>query len=475
MATVSMKQVVEAIGAPAQASSWWANLAKWRRRYSSKRAEITLELADGTHQRKRRSLGMAKRVCEDWAGLIWTENVAIDAGEGSTEQAILDDVFDADFYPLFSMDLERTFASGTGALEVLVEGIPLNAAGSIVGVAREVEVEYVPAECIVPLSWKRGEVYEVAFVSWVAGDTVDVRCHRGDEELRVITNQRFKLKGDKLTEVPVPDGVVEMITLVDAPYPLFRIFSPSLANNLSPGSPFGISVYANADDELDAVDLAFDNFFEDFDLGGKMVFVPDTMLRRSKEIDPATGKGRLIPPQREKKNLFVAFQDGGAKEQGIHEHNPDLRVADNKLGIETGLSLLSAKVGMGEARYSFSSSGVKTATEIVSENSDLYRNRRKHLNAITAAVTAIAHAVLWCSANFIGTGVDPSVEIIVHSDDSVIEDDGVRQARGMAKVAAGVLSERTYLIDYEGMTEVDADAEVARIDGARTAPALFGG
>jgi A118 family predicted phage portal protein len=471
-----MKQVVEAIGAPEAAASWSRQLQRWRHRYACRRVEVRLDLADGEHVRKRRSLGMAKRVCEDWAGLVWTENVAIDAGDDSPEQMVLDEVFDEDFSPEFMIDLEYTFALGTGALEVLVEGIPLSATGAIVGVAREVDVAYIPAECIIPLDWKRGEITEVAFVSWVSCDTVDVREHRGDSTLRTITNHRFKIVDDKLVEAPLPEGVMPQLVMADAPYPLFRCFSPAIANNVDPASPFGISVYANAHDELDACDIVFDNFFEDFDLGGKMVFVPDTMLRRSKEIDPATGKGRLIPPQKDKKNLFVAVTDvGGDASQGIKEHNPDLRVEDNKLGIETALSLLSAKVGMGEARYHFGSSGVKTATEVVSENSDLFRNRRKHLNAVTSAVTAIAHAVLWCSRHFLGLAVNPDVEIEVHTDDSVIEDDGTRQQRGMAKVAAGVLSERTYLIDYEGMTEADADAEIERINGSRTAPALFGG
>ena len=482
MATPTTTQVIEALGAPDAAKAWAKNIARWSYLYACRRPEITIELIDGKHTRRRRSLGMAKRVAEDWAGLLWTENAGVVAG-GIPEQECLDRVFGSDFSERFATDVENAFAKGTGAIEILPNELTVDTATGelFFDETARLDLAYVPAECIIPLKWRRNEITEAAFVSW-EGETVTVREHRGDDAVRTIKTRVFKapdMSGvGKLIETPLPEEVIPELVLIDSP-PMFVVLSPAIANNIDPESPFGISIYANAEDALDGVDESFDNFLEDIHLGGKMVFLPDTMLRKSTTLDPVTGKPKLIPPQADKRNLFVALDNATGEDQKIHEHNPDLRVADNKLAVETTLALVSSLCGMGEDRYTFTGTGVKTATEVISENSDLYLNRRKHLKKLISTLTRLSRAVLWAAREFLGERVDPDVEITVTSDDSVIEDDGSRQARGLAKVAAGVLSELTYLIDYEGYPEPEgydrsAEAEIARIKSGRAATPLFG-
>ena len=111
--TPTITQVIEAIGAPEAAKAWAKNVQRWSWLYACRRPEITIQLVDGLHKRRRRSLGMAKRICEDWAGLLWTENAKIEAG-GDAEQAFLDEVFGEDFTERLAQDIEVSFAKGTG-------------------------------------------------------------------------------------------------------------------------------------------------------------------------------------------------------------------------------------------------------------------------------------------------------------------------------------------------------------------------
>jgi A118 family predicted phage portal protein len=472
-ATPTITQVIEAIGAPDAAKAWAKNIARWSYLYACRRPELTIELVDGTHKRRRRSLGMAKRVCEDWAGFLWTENASIEAG-GDAEQAFLDTVFGEDFTERIAQDIEVSFAKGTGAIEILVDDLTMNMATGemILGQGGDIDLGFVPAECIIPLKWNRGEIEEVAFISW-CGRKVEVREHRGDKALRTITNRRFEFQDDtglgKLREIEIAPGTVPYMELVDAP-PMFAIISPAITNNIDPESPFGISIFANAEDHLDTADTAFDNFAEDMRLGGKMVFIPDTMLRKDKTTK------EVIYPQADKQNLFVAIENAtGETGEKITEYNPDLRVGDNKEAIEFALSMIGFFCGMGEDRYTFTGGGVKTATEVIAENSDLFRNRKKHLLKLSSSLSQLATAVLYAAQQFLGEKVDPSVEISVKSDDSVIEDDGAREARGLKLVAAGVLSERSFLVDYKGYTEEDADQEMALIGASSKALPLFAG
>ena len=56
----------------------------------------------------------------------------------------------------------------------------------------------------------------------------------------------------------------------------------------------------------------------------------------------------------------------------------DLRADEHSKAINDDLNYLSLKCGFGTERYRFDSSGVKTATEVISENSDMYRMLKKH-------------------------------------------------------------------------------------------------
>ena len=477
MATeVTMEQVVEAIEAPTAASDWTDNLERWDDLYACKRKDLTLELIDGTHKRYRRSLGMAKRVSEDWAGLLWTEAAGVDVAEEATVEADwLKLVFDRRFATDFTGHLERAFALGYGAVELLVEGLEVGGGGTITPTASAtVRFDYIPASSVIPLKWNRSGVSEIAFVSW-GKDYVDVREHRLEGTTRIITNRRFKSHGkdDKLSELGIedlPEGVAPRIEMPGAP-PLWAVTAPELENNLDIDSPFGVSVFANAEDHLDALDIIFDNFAEDFNLGGKMVFMSDTLLRRTADTN------KIIAPQKDKANLFVALEsDAGIEglKTGIYEHNPTLRTEENLSGINGALSLVSSAVGMGESRYRYrggQDTTAETATAVVSQNSDLFRNRRKHLLGVFAAVEALALAALWVADNLIGLVVDVDTEITVRADDSVIEDDGTRIARGMAKVQAGVMSVERYLIEYEKMDADKAAEEAAKL--RPTIPPLF--
>lgn len=480
MASISIATIVDALDASAEAKkaakAWSPNIARWAELYSCDRPELELNLVGGSFTRRRRTLGMGKRVPQDWAGLVWTERAGVEAGKPeSLNDELMQRHFGPAFAPAFTDHLEGdVFAKGIGALEILIDGITVSAAGTVDFTGAELDVITVPAECIIPLKWRKGEVLECAFAS-IGQGIVDVREHReGPGDSWLITNRRFMVRGDgtQLTEVPaemlIEEGIAPMMLIEGAP-PMFAVMKPAIANNIDASSPYGMSVFANAEDHLEAVDVVFDNFVQDVFLGARMVGIPDTMLRKD-------ANGNLIPPQRERKDLFIALTDpsgGGVSgdKSGIWDHVPSLRAAENQQALDLALSALSTAVGFGAERYRYRGETIATATQIISENSELYRNRASHLLSIKSALTSIARAVLWCYGNLLGENVEVDADIVIRVDDSVIEDDGARQARGIAKVQAGVMSLERYLTECEGLDEAAAKAEAALIQGS--APALF--
>lgn len=467
---VTIMDVARAIQAPKaaadKANDWSAHIVRWGDIYRQAPVQIRFDLATGTYGGNRKTLGMGKRVPEDMAGLCWTEKASVTAGEEDSPTAeFMAGQFGSSFAPRFATLLEsQNFARGTCGLEVRIDGMT---PGASTHPGATVTVGTVPAECILILGWDDDEVTEVAFVNKTATH-VDVRIHGGDENMRTIEFRRFMLNSGQLggrvsDESLIESGIAPLIGIQGAP-PLFAIIKPQIANNIDSESPYGLSVFANAESQIDGVDSVWDSFLNDIRLGRKMVGIPETMLRREAPTD-AYPEGRLLPPQNDRKDLFVALMDAtGETKHGMWDYSPSLRTEENERALNLALSMLSSAVGFGEERYRYRDGSVATATQIISENSEAFRTRAKHLLPITFALETIARAVLWCQRNIVGdTTIDPDAEVTVRTDDSIIEDDGAIQERGARKVAAGVMSLFRYLVECEGLSDEDAQAEVARI------------
>ena len=144
--------------------------------------------------------------------------------------------------------------------------------------------------------------------------------------------------------------------------------------------------------------------------------------------------------------------------QNLTEVDMTIRAQEHELGIQRSLDLLSLKCGMGTGRYKFENGGVKTATEVISDKSDLYQNRQKNVIILEAALVGMALAVA-----FLDNKAEP--EVTVDFDDSIIEDTNTTIDRNIKLVNAGLRSKLTAIMEIDKCTESEAKKELARIKG----------
>lgn len=458
--TLTVSQLCEKLGAPSSVREYQLEyLDRWRKLYKADIGEsVSFTFEGSVYKRRLHKTNMAKHVCADWAGLTWTENVRLSAPEA--EQKVLDEVFDPLWHSWFSQRLEWMYADGTAAIEVLVDGMEVTEQGQVLR-SEDVTIRttFVESGSLYPLAWDAsGRWTHFAIVDWSRQSSgyVDVRMYLKAGDVWAVANRALDIESKRYREPP--EGVVPYVELAGAPCPV-SILKPALANNVDRDNPYGLSVLANAEEQLATVDDAFDLFAEDMRLSQKMVFISDQLLRRD-----STGKLRV--PQRDRQNLFAPVEAMGDSDL-IKEYNPEMRADSSLTAIKLALASLSAAVGMGEGRYRWGESGVTTATEIIAQNSELFRNRRKHWLAVSSAVREAARSVLWFAREVQGRPVDPDVDIQVLSDDSVIEDDGTRIERGLRLFTTGAISQRRFLTEYLGLSEQEAEAEAA------AAPQLF--
>ena len=377
---------------------------------------------------RRAGLGMAKTVCEDWANLLLNERVRIRA-EGKREQRFLDRVLeDNGFFPAANRLQERKAALGTAAY------VPRVTAGKL-------RIDCLDAEGIFPLSWENEQITDCAFAAGTCAggrNLLYVQAHRRVGGLYEIENLLFAVTDAGLERLPlaaeadfaaVPDrvrtGSAERSFVID------RL---NIVNNLDPGSPLGLSVFANALDQLRGVDVAYDSYVNEFILGKKRIMVKP---EATKDFDGA-------PLFDADELAFYILPEDSGNTSIIREIDMTLRTEEHHAGIEDMLNLLSMKCGLGERRYRFEREGVKTATEVISEQSSLYRSVHRHELLLESALKELGRILLRMGTAFCGETLDEKTGITVDFDDSIFEDSGRDFERACRMLELGVLTKEEF-------------------------------
>lgn len=397
-----------------------------------------------TTEHKRYALGMAKKICEDWANLILNEKVSIKAGDYENR---LNEILDSNNFRVRGNQLiEIAFALGTGAFVEYKDADD------------GVVIDYIRANMIYPLSWDNGDITECAFGAARVVDgkeRIYLQIHRlGDvesgenAETYYIENKYIDAESGK--EVEAPEDIEK---IVDTGYskPLFQIITPNIFNNIDLDSPLGISVYANSISQLEGCDIMYDSYINEFVLGRKRILVPISAAKIQMQQDGVSAPA--FDP-----NDTVYYQMPGDKNDDLKltEVDMTIRAQEHELGIQRSLDILSLKTGMGTGRYQFNASGVKTATEVISDKSDLYQNRQKNAIIVKEAVLAMVRAV-----SFLDSGTE--IEATVDFDDSIIEDTNTTIDKNIKLVQAGLRSKLTAIMEIDKCSEEDAKKELERI------------
>lgn len=402
----------------------------------------------GRHiQCRRDTLNMAKRVCEDWANLLMNEQVRITLGGengASAEQEFFDRVAKSNNLRVrLNESQEMKAACGTMAYLPYAADVELNAqTGEPIG-GGTVKVMCVPAENIYPLSWENGVINECAFAALhtvgsretaKTSDFLHVQMHLLEGNRYVIYNSLFGYENGNISPVPL-DTIPATANVPDrietgSEERSFIIDRMAIANNIDCNCPLGISVFANAVGILRGVDLIYDSYNNEFILGKKRIMVSESAVLTDDSGRPAYDANDLV---------FTQLPGGLGDDPVIREIDMTLRAAEHETALQNRLDLLSAQCGFGVKRYKFDSGSVATATQVVAENSDLFRTLKKHETILEGALTELVRAILRIGRDTLRLPLNPDVEITIDFDDSIIEDKQSDFARDWQMLAGGVL------------------------------------
>lgn len=436
--------------------SWYIGKVKGFHRYRSYNGHKWVN-------RDRACLGMGKKLCEDWANLLMNEKVKITL-EGKKEQDFIDRILTENNFTVKANEMqEMKSALGTVAYIPRVVGQQIDGSGEpIAGVSSDgIVLDYVTIENIYPIAWRNGTITECAFTSLGTQDGHDylyMQIHRKNEagtydiENRIFRYDNEALVDERLQAVKGYEFLPPIIH-TNSEKRQFVIDRLNIANNFNYDLPAGISVYANAIDVMRGVDCAYDCYVNEFENGPMMLMVkmPATKYEDGEPtLDDHDRRFYLLPEDTEQGNVVDTI-------------SPTLRTQELNIGLQDQLNILSSKCGFGENYYRFDNGSVATATQVISENSTMFRTIKKHEIILEQVLVELCRILLRLGNTAMNAGLNEEVEISIDFDDSIIEDKTADFSRDMQLLNAGIMNDWEFRMKWMNEDEATAKASLPKL------------
>lgn len=411
-------------------------------------------IENGQQTRKMMSLGMPKVVSEELASLVFNEkcNISISSMNSENESDPLDefiqDIFKKNkFNKNFQDYLEYMFAFGGMVMKPYVED-------------GQIKISFVTADCFIPVSYDNTRVKEAVFVNeWRKGQEkyTHLEWHLWEKDVYVIKNEVYKSRngndlGVKIALETVFPNLDEVVPITGLKAPLFSYIKPNIANNIDTQSPLGISVYGNAIDTLKLIDTMFDSFHTEFRLGKKRIIVPSHMVKTV--VDPNSGDLRRYFDTSDEVYEGMEYSMDDGKPIDV---NVELRVEEHIGAINAALNLFAMQTGFSAGSFSFDGESMKTATEVVSEQSKTFKTKKAHETIIEAGLQELIGSILELATLYKIYNAPGEYDVVVSFDDSIVEDKQAELTSLIQEVTNKLTPRKQAIMKYHGLTEKEAE------------------
>lgn len=411
---------------------------------------------------QRATLGMGKKVCEDWANLLMNEKVKITL-EGKAEQEFIDRIFTQNNFAVKANEMqEMKSALGTVAYIPRVVNYGMLSTGEPVpGNATDIALDYVTIDHIFPLTWQNGYITECAFDSIVTRSGKNylyLQIHRKDEYgFYVIENSIYRIENESLSDASMKDVPgferIPPVVHTGSDKRQFVIDRLNIANNLDYLFPVGIPVFANAVDVLRGIDCAYDCYINEFE-NGPLILAVKMAATKWEDGQPSID---------DNDRRFYLLEEDATGGNVITPISPQLRTAQLNVGLQDMLNLLSSKCGFGETYYRFNGGSVATATQVISENSTMFRTIKKHEIVLEQVLIELCRILLRLGNIAMNANLREDVEISIDFDDSIIEDKATNFARDMQLLGAGIMNDYEFRMRWMNEDEETAKAALPKM------------
>ena len=239
----------------------------------------------------------------------------------------------------------------------------------------------------------------------------------------------------------------------------FTYMATPWANNQDFNNPQGTSLFRDAMDNLEELDRVYTSLCWEVESGKAAVFVDDSMI----EVDPVTGNDKLNPLE---KRLYRKLSSTEGKDL-LEPYSPPLRVEQLNAALKTQLSIACMACHLDAGAYVYDQAAqAVTATEVRTKQQQTYGTivdiQDQMIRPFVSELIDNVRAV----QQLYGIEAIPD-DVLLGFDfgDSILVDEQSDRINAQSEVTVGLRSKISYLMEYRGMTEQQALAEIERIKG----------
>lgn len=432
--------------------------------YQSKFDDVKYINTDGEQQtRKYNHLPLARTACKKIASLVYNEQAEILVDNEQTNEFINNTLNSDKFNKNFERYLESCLALGGLAMRPYFDG-------------KTIKVAFIQAPVFLPLESNTQDISSSAIVTKTVkseGKTNNyytlIEFHEWNGEDLEITNELYKSNSSNVvgTRVPLTDlyeDLTESVTIKGLSRPLFTYLKTAGMNNKDINSPLGLSIFDNAKTTIDFINRTYDEFMWEIKMGQRRVAVPDGLT----EVTFQTGNDNRFVKKRRfevEQNVFVQV-GGGIDDNKIVDLTTPIRAEDYIKAINKGLSIFEMQLGVSAGMFTFDGKSMKTATEVVSENSDTYQMRNSIVSLVEISLKELVISICeLAKANGIYNGEIPTFEeISINLDDGIFTDRNAELNYWIKAVSSGLVSRKFAIGKILNVTDEEASEMLTEIN-----------
>lgn len=436
------------------------------RYFSGRYPQVEYLDSNGTqNKRDFNHLPVGRTAAKKIASLVFNEQAEINIDDEQANKFIKAQLQNDRFVKNFERYLESCLALGGLAMRPYVDD-------------DRVRVSFIQAPVFLPLQSNTQDVSSAAIVTKTIKSEGDkqryytlIEFHEWSKDGYTITNELYKsdnqnVVGSRVLLSELYEDLEEVVELNGLSRPLFTYLKTPGMNNKDINSPLGLSIFDNAKTTIDFLNTTYDEFMWEVKMGQRRVAVPTQMIKTeyAQNGDKVTVKREFEAGH----NVYEQFDSGDMdKGIGITDLTTPIRSDDYIKAINKGLSLFEMQIGVSAGMFSFDGKSMKTATEIVSENSDTYQMRNSIVSLVEQSLKELIISMLELAKAYkLYSGNIPEMDkISVNLDDGVFTDRNAELDYWIKVVNAGFGTDVMAIEKVLNVTPEKAKKIKAEIDG----------
>lgn len=436
------------------------------RYFSGRYPQVEYLDSNGTkNKRDFNHLPVGRTAAKKIASLVFNEQAEIKLDDEQADKFIKTQLQDDRFTKNFERYLESCLALGGLAMRPYVDD-------------DRVRVSFIQAPVFLPLQSNTQDVSSAAIVTKTIKSEGNkqryytlIEFHEWSKDDYTVTNELYRsdnqnVVGSRVLLSELYEDLEEVVELNGLSRPLFTYLKTPGMNNKDINSPLGLSIFDNAKTTIDFLNTTYDEFMWEVKMGQRRVAVPTQMIKTeyNQNGDKVTVKREFEAGH----NVYEQFDSGDMdKGIGITDLTTPIRSDDYIKAINKGLSLFEMQIGVSAGMFSFDGKSMKTATEIVSENSDTYQMRNSIVSLVEQSLKELIISMLELAKAYkLYSGNIPEMDkISVNLDDGVFTDRNAELEYWIKVVNAGFGTDTMAIEKVLNVTPEKAKKIKAEIDG----------